>query len=110
MIVAEKLLQLVCCKVFQSPPRTVVKTNALRGEIVSTARPILAALSVAICCAVISGRASATALTLDVTAQQRVLYGQTHGLPTDTTESLCRRLSARPYPSITRSPPPLSAV
>lgn len=54
----------------------------------STARPILAALSVAICCAVISGRASATALTLDVTAQQRVLYGQTHGLPTDTTESL----------------------
>jgi hypothetical protein len=29
---------------------------------------------------------SATAFTLDVTAEQRVLYGQTHGMPTDTTE------------------------
>jgi PEP-CTERM motif len=52
----------------------------------NTNRRILAALSVAACCTVISGEVWATAFTLDVTAEQRVLYGQTHGAPTDTTE------------------------
>jgi hypothetical protein len=45
-------------------------------------------VGMAICCMAISGRASATAFTLDVTVDQRLAYGQSHGLPTYTPQPL----------------------